>query len=88
MNVGTRVVVEKGCRAYGIDKGCRAVVKAVEPLGPDYSHNVAVTLFMLSGFNSGKTFRLHARHMNRLSDPVVNLSALRPEHTVKVRVVQ
>lgn len=85
ISVGSKVIVEKGCRANGIDKGVRASVKAIEPLGPDYNHLVRVTLFFLNGFKSGKTVALYARHANRLSDPLVSLSDVRPEHKIQVR---
>lgn len=84
LNVGTKVKVSKGCNALGITKGTTAVVTEVTALGADYSHAVKVVIKFLNGFKAGKSFSLSARHMNRLSDGVVTLSGLRPEHKIQV----
>lgn len=85
ITVGSKVIIEKGCKAREITKGATAVVKTVEPLGADYSHACRVTLYFLNSFMSGKTVALYARHENRLGDALVTLNDGRPEHTVQIR---
>ena len=82
ITVGTKVRIEKGCNALGITKGSTAQVKAVTELGAEYSHSVRVELHFLNSFASGKTFRLYARHINRLSDTFVNLNTGNPSHKI------
>lgn len=84
VTVGSKVRVEKGCNALGITKGSTAQVKAIVELGADYSHAVLVELYFLNSFASGKTFRLTARHINRLSDTFVNLNDGNPSHKITV----
>jgi hypothetical protein len=83
--VGMRVRIEKGCNARGVTKGSTAVIKAIEPLGADYSHHVKVVLYFLNSMLSGKTVVFYARHPNRLSDPIVALNDGRIEHRIDVR---
>jgi hypothetical protein len=85
INVNDKVLIEKGCRALGITKGATAVVKAITPLGADYSHSVRVTLYFLNSFMSGKTVSLYARHVNRLSDTFVSMHTGRPEHRIEIK---
>ena len=84
ITVGSKVKIEKGCNAMGITKGSTAEVKAITELGPDYSHSVRVELHFLNSFASGKTFRLYARHINRLSDTFVTLNSGVPSHKITV----
>jgi hypothetical protein len=77
---GTRIVIEKGCRARDVVKGQRATVETVTALGADYGHSVKVQLRIgtrLVGF--------HARHMNRLSDFYVSMNDGNPLHKIIVR---
>jgi hypothetical protein len=74
IEVGDRVVVEKGCRTLDISKGVTAIVTEVKLLGAEYSHFVQVNLKFVNGFKAGKTVVLNARHINRLSDLTTNLS--------------
>lgn len=73
-------MVAKGCAARGVVKGMRATVTAIELLGPEYSHQVRVQLSMGIVRQSW-----YARHLNRLSDPVVNLNDGNPLHTIQFR---
>jgi hypothetical protein len=82
--VDSKVRVEKGCKALGITKGSTAKVQSVTELGPNYSHAVRVELLFLNSFAHGKTFRLYARHMNRLGDVFVNLNTDRPGDKIVV----
>lgn len=87
LTVSTRVIITKGCKSRGVTKGATAVVKAVEPLGAEYAHNVRVTLYFLNSFMSGKTVSFYARHPNRLGDVFVSMNDGRPEHRIEVRRV-
>lgn len=87
ISVGTKVKVEKGCKARGVSKGAVATVTAVQAMGSEYSHSVRVTLSFLNTFLSGKTLTFYARHENRLGDAIVNLNDGRPEHTIQVRAL-
>lgn len=84
IHVGSRIRVLKGCNAIGITKGSRARVQSVTELGPDYSYAVRVELAFLNSFASGKTFRLYARHANRLADGIVNLNDGDPTHKIAI----
>lgn len=84
ITVGSKVRIEKGCNALGITKGSSAQVKEISELGADYNHSVRVELFFLNSFSSGKTFRLYARHINRLSDGHVNLNDGNPFHKITI----
>lgn len=86
LTVGSKIQIEKGCRASGIDKGTTAEVLVVRELGADYSHSVAVTFRMLNGYKSGKSFTRYARHVNRLSDTFINMNDGNPLHKITVRV--
>lgn len=83
--INTRVKIEKGCKARGIDKGCTAQVRAIEPMGAEHTHCVRVTLLMLNGFKSGKSFSFYARHINRLSDVFVRMNDGNPSHTIEIK---
>ena len=82
--VGSKVRIEKGCKDLEITKGSTAKVVSITELGPDYSHSVRVELLFLNSFLSTKTLCLYARHINRLSDPFVNLHGCRTEHKIVV----
>lgn len=75
---GQTVTITKGCKARGIKKG-RALVVSITELGADYGHSVKVVL----AYN-GKNYAFFARHVNRLSDPEVNLNDGDPTHAIKV----
>lgn len=83
--VSTRVIIAKGCKARGVTKGATAVVKAVEPMGAEFGHNVRITLYFLNSFMSGKTVSFYARHINRLGDVFVSMNDGRPENRIEVR---
>lgn len=80
----TLVVISKGCAAKRLTRGTRARVCEVEPLGRDYSYSVRVRLFIQNGTRAGDFVNLYARHVNRLSDVVVNLNDGNPLHLVKI----
>ncbi len=84
LTVGSKVRIEKGCSHLGITKGSAAQIKSITEMGPDYSHSVRVELFFINSFASGKTFRLYARHINRLADASVNLNNGTPSHKITV----
>jgi hypothetical protein len=86
LSIGSRVMIDKGCKALDIARGVTAVVTGVEPLGQDYSHSVRVTLKFLNGFRSGKSVVLYAQHVNRLSATTINLNNGNP--LKKISVVQ
>lgn len=70
ITAGTKVLVEKGCKALGITKRSTAQIRSVVELGSEHSHAVRVEMHFL---NSGKTFHLYTRHINRLVYTFVNL---------------
>lgn len=76
--------IVKGNSADVIDKGCTARVSVIDELGPEYSHCVRVVLVMSNGFKAGKSFVYYARHINRLSDAVINLNTGNPLQTLKI----
>lgn len=82
---GTRVRIEKGCKARDVNKGVTAQVKAVEALGAEYSHSVRVTLQLLNGFGAGRVISFYARHPNRLADAVISMNDGNPTHRIEVR---
>lgn len=86
--VGDRVRVVKGCKPCGLDKGVTAAVKSIQPLGADYGHSVKVVLEPLNGFKAGKSLGFYARHLNRLSDPIVRMNDGNPSHTIEVQLRQ
>lgn len=83
--VGTKVVIAAGCKALDINKNVTAKVVAIQELGAEGGHFVKVTLQFLNGFQAGKSRSLYARHINRLSDPIVNLNDGNPCHKVQIR---
>lgn len=85
IQLGDKVLVEKGCKALGITKGSTAQIKNIIELGGDYSHTVEVTLYFLNSFMSGKTVRLYARHVNRLYDETTNLNNGDPTKKIVIR---
>ncbi len=83
LTVGRRVNIVKGCKARDLHKGTTWLVKAIEPMGPDYNNNVRVSLQRLNGFGPDR-IALYARHPNRLADAVISLNDGRPEHRIEV----
>jgi hypothetical protein len=83
--VGDRIVIVKGCKPCGLDKGVTARVADVTPLGAEYGHNVKVVLNPLNGFKAGRRMAFYARHVNRLSDPIVRMNDGNPSHTIEVQ---
>jgi hypothetical protein len=81
---GNRVTIAKGCKAREVNKGVTALVKSVTPLGPEYSHQVRVTIQLLNGFLAGRNLSFYARHPNRLSDAVVRMNDGNPLHVIEV----
>lgn len=86
--VGARVVIDKGCVARHVRAHTSATVVSVTELGPDYAHSVKVVLRFINGFQPGVNQSWYARHINRLSDAVINLNDGNPHHTIKIRVVK
>jgi hypothetical protein len=82
---GDRAMLVKGCKPCGLDKGITIQIKEVRPLGADYGHSVQVVLMPLNGFKAGKTMSFYARHVNRLSDPIVRMNDGNPSHTIEIR---
>lgn len=70
----SKVIVTKGSKNLGVDKGVSARVTDIQPLGAEYNHKVRVTFTFLNGFKSGKVITYYARHINRLSDSVVRFN--------------
>ncbi len=85
LQIGDKVLIEKGCRDLGITKGATARVTAVVELGADYSHSVKVQLHFLNSFASGKYFGFYARHINRLSDDFINLNNGNPLNKIVIK---
>lgn len=83
--VGDHIKILKGCKARSITKNAIAKIVAIEALGADYSHSVRVFFRFQTSFLSGKTVSFYARHINRLSDAVINLNDGNPLHTIQVR---
>jgi hypothetical protein len=83
--IGTKVLIEKGCRPLDIVKGTTAVVTEVKELGSEYSHNVKVAIRFTNGFNAGKTRVLYAHHPNRLQDQFVRLRGLNAQQYIEVK---
>lgn len=81
--IGSKIVIEKGCRDRNIAAHQKATVHVIQELGREYSHQVGVTM----SFVNGRTVTFYARHRNRLADPIVNLNDGNPMHTLKVRVI-
>jgi hypothetical protein len=80
---GDTIQVYKGCRALDILVGVLGTVTEVIPMGSDYSHSVKVVLVI-----AGKPRVLFARHINRLSDPIVNLNNGNPYNKVQIRLIK
>jgi hypothetical protein len=85
LTINARIRLEKGCKARGLDKGTTAQVTAIEPMGADYGHFVRIRFTMLNGFKAGKCFSFYARHVNRLSDPIIRMNDGNPSHTIEIR---
>jgi len=83
--VGTRVVLTKGCKARGLDKGITAQIIEVRAMGAEYGHCVKVAIKPLNGFKTASTFAFFARHVNRLTDAIVRMNDGNPSHTIEVR---
>lgn len=81
---GSKVKIEKGCKALDIAKNVSAKVVEVKELGADHSHMVRVHIRFLNGFRSGKETFLYARHINRMGDTVINLNDGNPDHKVQI----
>lgn len=77
---GDTVIVDKGCRARGINKGSHAYLETVTELGADYGHSVKVVL----SFGHRKVV-FYARHRNRLGDAFVSLNDGNPSHRITIR---
>lgn len=80
IKIGSQVKIVKGCRARNITKGQTAYVSSVQDMGAEYSHMVKVTLQL-----SGRTVSFWARHINRLSDPIVNLNDGNPLNKIQIK---
>jgi len=87
ITVGTKVRIEKGCKARDVAKNSTATVKKITEMGPEFGYSVAVSLQFRNSFLAGKTLVFYARHINRLDDDIVNLNDGRPEHKIQIRKV-
>jgi hypothetical protein len=75
------LVVLAGSKALGLAIRQTLRVLAVRDLGPDYSHQVAVSFRL----RDGRPRTLYARHRNRLADPAgCNLNDGNPARKVRV----
>lgn len=83
LKINDKVIVVKGNRVSGITKGTLATCKEITLLGADYSHFVKVVLWM---HTTGKTISFTARHINRLSDPVIRLTLPWERGKIEVRI--
>jgi hypothetical protein len=79
LEVGTKFKVTKGCRILVITKGQGGVVKAIEPLGAEFSYAVRLTLDI-----GGRTRILSALHPNRLNDEIVRLRRGDPTQYIEI----
>ena len=79
IKAGTQVKVVSGNRYLGLAKGAILTITEVIPLGADFSHQVKVR-FTHRGIKGS----LAARHINRLSDPVLNLNNGDPTRKIQV----
>lgn len=86
IEVGAKVIVDKGCKARGVQKGATAQVQKVEVLGKEFGYTVQVVLHFLNTMLSGKVLTFYARHQNRLGDELVSLNDGQPDHRIVVRV--
>ncbi len=82
---GDRLVLTKGCKARGLDKGITVRVESVAALGAEYGHSVKVVIQPLNGFKAGSKLSFFARHMNRLSDSSIRVNDGNPSHTIEMR---
>lgn len=85
IEIGDRVVVEKGCASigtYGISKGVSARVTAIT----ESDVGVWITLDFLRGFTTGKR-SFCIRHRNRLGDGSVRMHTGDPTKFICVRKV-
>jgi hypothetical protein len=82
---GARVVVVKGSRGIGIDKGVTLAIENTTVL-PESSMAVAVRFMAMNGSASGQKRVLYARHPNRLSDADVSLASGNGADKIVVRV--
>jgi hypothetical protein len=80
IKVNDKVVIVKGCRARDISKGKMFYIAGIEDKGAEYSHMVAITLSM-----PGRKITFWARHMNRLSDDVINLNDGNPLNKIQIK---
>lgn len=83
---GAKITIVKGCRARGVNRHVTAEVTEVTSLGVEYGYSVKVAFRTLNGMGAGKTFTFYARHVNRLTDPIIGLNDGNPMHTIRVRV--
>ena len=79
INHNKTISITKGCASLGIKKG-RGTLVSTQELGADYGYSVRVVIS-----THGKTYAFYARHINRLSDPEVNLNNGNPTKTIKVK---
>jgi hypothetical protein len=86
MNTPTRARIIKGCAARGLTKGSTIYISSIVALGADYSHSVRVNFQVLNGQSAGRSFAFYARHLNRLSDPIIGLNDGNPLHTIRIEV--
>ena len=78
-----KVRILKGCRARNVSIGA-ATVLSVQLQGAEYGHSVRVVMHMPNNVNQV----WYARHVNRLSDAVVNLNDGNPLHMIKVSTIR
>lgn len=83
VKTGARLSVVTGSRTLGIEKGTSLSVDTVRLRE---RNEVAVRVMALNGHASGKSFTLHARHVNRLSEPEFSLGDGTGTNKIVVRV--
>ncbi len=88
--VGSSIIVTKGSRGgvggYGrIDKGTRARILVIQPLGSDYGHKVRVDVQFLNGRCAGVCASFVVHHANRLGDKFVRLRNPWGQHPIEVK---
>jgi hypothetical protein len=87
LTAGMNIVVTKGCDARNVRKGMNAKVLEVTE-GERREAKVRIefpTRWSESRGVTGSTLVFYARHVNRLSDPVVGMNDGNPLHRIEVR---
>jgi hypothetical protein len=78
------LTVTRGNQAIGLAKGQKLEVRAVRPLGADYSHFVNVEVRVLSGTGAGRYLTLSTRYETSLHKAALSLGCGDGVNSVKV----